>query len=380
MDTFEFITVDRAADNVVLAIELPRYSNFHAHLRTDMLMQAIAQQLMQYVKYLLIMPNDGHIDTVEKVWQRYRELSVLAGEIGCNPQLVMTIYFTGKLTPDMVERLAQLPFPVAVKYYPPVHGATTGAGYGVPLSENMVSLRAMEQNSIPLLGHFESVYDTQGRLLDPSERETHFMVHEFPWLRDTFPALHINIEHASTSDAVTRVKEDGSGLTTCGFTAHHTLLTRSFVKERSWAPHGHCRPILKEHDHMMTCREFMVSGDPRCHLGDDTASHRASNKQGTFEEAACGCFVPHSLAMYALAFELEDALDDRFVYFASFNGPDTWGLERPDTTDTVRLVRDTEHDIPDPTPIPGENDRVIPLGWTDSPEQDRLRLGYALAA
>jgi dihydroorotase len=84
--------------------------------------------------------------------------------------------------------------------------------------------------------------------------------------------------------------------------------------------------------------------------------------------------------MYALAFELEDALDDRFVYFASFNGPDTWGLARPDTADTVRLVRDTEHDIPDPTPIPGENDRVIPLGWTDSPERDRLRLGYALAA
>jgi len=40
----------------------------------------------------------------------------------------------------------------------------------------------------------------------------------------------------------------------------------------------------------------------------------------------------------------------------------------------VRLVADTEHDIPDPLILP-DNDRVIPLGWTEKP--DRLKIGLA---
>jgi len=360
----------------ILSIVMPRPSNFHAHLRTDTLMRAIAYDIMCWVKYLLVMPNTGPIDTVEKVVAYYYLLTKIAEARGLKPELIMTIYLTDRLTPAMVERLAKLPFKVAVKYYPPHKGATTGSGEGVPLSDVREGLRAMAEHKIRLLGHFESVYDKNGRELPHLEREEYFMLHEFPRLRDEHPELDINIEHASTALAIERVKEDSRGKTTCGFTPHHLFLTLPELMKKSWANHGRCMPTPKSQHNVDACLEFAASGDARAHLGDDTAAHLSATKQGPFDQAACGCWLPHSLSLYAMAFKRAGALDDRFVRFACYNGPDTWGLPRPLPEDTVKLVADDIHDIPEPTPVPEKNDVVIPLGWTK--EQDRLKVGLRL--
>ena len=371
----EQLHVEKDKFGAVLSITMPRPSNFHAHLRADALMRAVARQIMCWVKYLLVMPNIGPIDTVEKVIEYHGILMRLAEVLGLHPVLVMTIYLTDKLTPAVIERLARLPFRVAVKYYPPHKGATTGSGLGVPLSQASDTLKTMARCNIRLLGHFESVYDSNGFELPMEEREGYFMQHEFPRLREENSDLHINIEHASTALAVRQVERDASGKTTCGFTPHHLLLPLEELMKKSWRNHGRCMPILKPPSDVEACLAFATSGDSRAHLGDDTAPHLSASKQGDFNKASCGCFLPHALALYALAFKQAGALDERFVRFACYNGPDSWGLSRPHIDDKVTLVSDIETDIPEPTIVPELTDVVIPLGWTI--EQDRLRVGLS---
>ena len=202
------------------------------------------------------------------------------------------------------------------------------------------------------------------------------MDHEFPTLRERVPNLRICIEHASTAKAVERVKEDPSGNTACGMTSHHLTLSIDYLMSMSWRNYGQCMPVLKGPDDVAACLAFATSGDPRVFLGDDNAPHPSRKKRGPFDKAACGCWVPHSLAIYAYAFEQAGALDDRFVQFACINGAKWRRLELPDLSDRVMLVAETERDIPDPLEVPEIDDVVIPLGWTEEP--DRWKIGLAL--
>lgn len=80
-----------------------------------------------------------------------------------------------------------------------------------------------------------------------------------------------------------------------------------------------------------------VSGSPKFFLGTDSAPHPKGAK-----ESACGCAgifsAPHALELYATAFEKAGALD-RLEGFASFHGPDFYGLPR--NRGTVTLAKDT---------------------------------------
>ncbi|HYF10332.1 MAG TPA: hypothetical protein VD967_01870 [Candidatus Paceibacterota bacterium] len=360
------------ASKNITSIVMPRWSNFHAHLRVGDLMRAIAGDIMRSVKYLLVMPNTGPVDTVEKILAYHATLMALAEELGLKPTLVMTLYLTDRLTPAMVQQLARLPFKVGVKYYPPHKGATTGSGMGVPLSMVKDGLKEMAICDIPLLGHFTSIFDKDGRPLPLKEQEGYFMQHEFDQLREENPDLRINIEHVSTRLGIEKVRKDLSGKTTCGITPHHMFLTLSWLNKQSWAIHGHCMPILQEEEDVYACNEFGTSGDKRAHAGDDTAAHLLEAKKN----GATGCFLPHSLAMYVHNFLKAKALDERFVNFMCYNGPDSWGLSRPDLDDTVTLVADTENDIPEPTRVPSLNDVIIPLGHAEAGLLDRLRIGF----
>ena len=80
------------------------------------------------------------------------------------------------------------------------------------------------------------------------------------------------------------------------------------------------------------------------------------------QEADCGCAgifsAPVALPLYARAFEQAGALD-RLEAFASFNGPDFYGMPR--NSDTVTLVKE-------PWTVPGEymygadaQDSIVPF-------------------
>lgn len=105
------ITVMRDSDGHVMSIDMIMPSNFHAHFRLDEMMRAISRDIMRWVKYILAMPNDGVIDTVEKVKARYDQLCEMRDKLGFHQvQIIVTIYATDKLTPKVIEQLATLPF------------------------------------------------------------------------------------------------------------------------------------------------------------------------------------------------------------------------------------------------------------------------------
>ncbi|MFX6461614.1 dihydroorotase, partial [Acinetobacter baumannii] len=78
-------------------------------------------------------------------------------------------------------------------------------------------------------------------------------------------------------------------------------------------------------------------GNRRFFLGTDSAPHAKGAK-----EAACGCagcYTSHAgIELYAEAFDAVGALD-RLEAFASFNGPDWYGLPR--NTSQITLVRES---------------------------------------
>lgn len=356
-------TVSNFTAGTLNHLTIPRPSNFHAHLRTGPLRQAVARACMSPWHYLLVMPNlNPPLCTIEQVLQYKGELERLRDEFGLPVQFIPTIYLTDQLTPAMIEAMTKLDTPIGVKYYPPHKGATTGSGHGIPLAEAADVLDAMADHSIRLLGHFETTHDRNGNELPHEVRENYFMMHEWPWLREGFPELKITIEHATTASAIRRVEEDIDGFTTCTITPQAMLQVREDLNSLTWGVHAKCMPIAKTETDRQAVLDFALSGDFRAYLGDDNAPHPKSAKLQPFGQAASGCFWPHSLATYVDIFSRTDQLYE-LIKFACHNGVDTWGLPRP--TDTVTLVRDEVNGgLPDPIRIGDTEESVVPFGWT----------------
>jgi dihydroorotase len=378
----------RDGNGKIVSITIPRPSNFHAHFRweDEGLIDAVTPENIRHFKYVLAMPNTGpgegkvirSIEDAHRVYHRIMDIRAKHG-IRTFTRPLMTLYLTEDVTPRVIERIVDSEFVFAVKSYP-VHRkdqiGTTNSGLGVPFDECDETIRAMQEYKVPLLIHAEDVNDRHGRELPHAEREAHCVTHRLRPFRDKYPELNLRVEHASTVEAVNFVKEDSMGRTTAGFTPQHLLFTEEDFKRYSWRNHLRCMPYVKTEDDRQALLDFVTSGDPRCVAGDDTAPHRKAKKDGEFEKAQCGCWLPHSIALYALAFMQRDAIDARFVRFLCHNGPQWWNLPIPAKDDTITIVA-SEKDIPDPTPLPQADDVIIPLGWSES--SDRLKIGYATA-
>ncbi|HEX2792284.1 MAG TPA: hypothetical protein VHO23_01025 [Candidatus Paceibacterota bacterium] len=362
---------------VISEVTMRRNSNFHAHFRRGAMMRAVTRFILQHVRYALVMPNTGPIRTIEELVEYWRELMAIAAEeVDHQVDLIMTLYFTDLLTPAVIQRIkeaeAELGIRIEVKWYPPAPGATTGSDFGIPLALGHETLLEMERLDVPLLGHFEDTEDAYGRVLPPEQREGHMVEHVLWKFRDQYPMLRHSFEHASTAAAVEYVKADTSGRTAMTVTPQHSLFT-----VEDFDDHGSelkCMPIVKTPEDRAAIVAFIITGDPRAIAGDDTAPHPHKRKSGPFADAANGCWLPHSLEMYAEVFDRERALDERFERFMSLNGPAWRELPLPGEDDTITLRRKKYAPIPDPVEIPGEDDVVVPLGW--SPEGSKLNLSF----
>ncbi len=351
-------------DTRVSTIQILQPSNFHAHLRRDAMMRAVAYYTMRYVLYLLAMPNNGPVRTIEDAVKYYDELMQIAEKVARSEiKLIMTLYLTNMITPAVVERMAKHAFVRAIKSYPAEKNLTTGSGEGIPLLDAKEALRAMEVNEVRLLVHCEDGKDEKGETLLPEHGEAHFIKTKMWPLRDMFPKLRICVEHASTIEAVQFVKSDTSGRTAMTVTPHHPLFILPDLKRLG--DNLLCKPRVQTPENREAIRAFMVTGDPRVIAGDDTAPHPSKDKR---EKKSNGCFVPHALGLYARAFDEAGAFGaggpNSFERFVSTNGPDWWNLPRP--TNTITIVRECQHDVPDPVRVPEIDDTVQPLGWGDN--------------
>ena len=172
-------------------------------------------------------------------------------------------------------------------------------------------------------------------------------------LVDRFPTLKVVFEHITTADAVEFVKQapDNVGAT---ITAHHLLFNRNHMLVGGIRPHLFCLPILKREKHQQALCEAVASGSSKFFLGTDSAPHARHAK-----EAACGCAGCYTayaaIELYAEAFDGLGALD-KLEGFASFHGPDFYGLPR--NTDQITLIRDSWQA---PEQLPFGDQCVIPL-------------------
>ncbi|CAB3706763.1 Dihydroorotase [Achromobacter piechaudii] len=317
-------------------LTITRPDDWHLHLRDGAALEAVVADTARQFARAIIMPNLKPPVTTTEQALAYRDRILQAlRKAGGNPDAftpLMTLYLTDNTSAEEIRNAHASGQVYAVKLYPA--GATTNSDAGVTdlLGKCTKALEALEKCGMPLLVH--------GEVTDPAidvfDREAIFVERVMKPLRRAFPALKVVFEHITTKEGAEYVR-DAEGPTAATITPQHMLYNRNAIFQGGVRPHWYCLPILKRETHRLALVEAATSGSPRFFLGTDSAPHARGLK-----EHACGCAgcytALHAMELYATAFDAVGKLD-KLEGFASFHGPDFYGLPR--NTGTLTLVRET---------------------------------------
>lgn len=329
-------------------LTITRPDDWHLHVRDGEALSRTVNDTAKQFARAIIMPN--LVPPVMNTEQAgaYRQRIIDAIEPGLQFEPLMVLYMTDNTSAQDIITAHESGFVKAVKIYPA--GATTNSDSGVTdvLAKTEV-YEAMQKVGMPLLIHGE-VTDSH---IDIFDREKVFIDRTMSKLAAQFPALNIVFEHITTKDAAEFVQA-ASGPIAATITPQHLMFNRNDMLVGGIRPHFFCLPILKRNIHQSALVAAATSGSAKFFLGTDSAPH-ATNKK----EAACGCAGCYSafsaLELYTTVFEQAGALD-KLEAFASFYGPDFYGLAR--NTDTVTLVK---KDWQLPTTLPFAGTDITPL-------------------
>lgn len=328
-----------------------RPDDWHLHLRDGNAMRSVLPDTARRFARAIIMPNlkPPIVTTEQAAAYRARILSALPAELAGRFEPLMTLYLTDATPPEEIARAKESGFVQAVKLYPA--GATTHSDAGVTdIARCGAALAQMEKLDLPLLVH--------GEVVDPAvdvfDRERVFIDRALIPLQQRFPGLRIVFEHITTREAVEFV-QSASGRIAATITPHHLMLNRNALFTGGLRPHHYCLPVLKREVHRQALLKAATSGHARFFSGTDSAPHPVSAK-----ESACGCagiYSAHAaIELYAEVFEQAGRLD-RLEAFASFHGPDFYGLPR--NSEQISLIRENWQI---PAQIEFGEDVLIPLG------------------
>ena len=312
---------------------LRRPDDWHVHLRDGAMLKAVLPATARTFARAIVMPNLRPPVTSVNEAVAYRARILAALPEGVSFQPLMTAYLTDSIDPGELDRGFREGVFSAAKLYPA--NATTNSAAGVSDLHNISAvLERMEAIDMPLLIHGE-VTDPD---VDVFDREALFIQRHLKSLRKRHPRLRIILEHITTEDAVTYIRESHQGgdeRIAATITPHHLHLNRNAMFVGGLRSDFYCLPVVKRECHRRALVQAATSGLPCFFLGTDSAPHPRSGK-----ESACGCAgifnAFHALESYASVFEQEGVLD-RLEGFASEYGPHFYGL--PLNTDTVTLVR-----------------------------------------
>lgn len=328
-------------------LTITRPDDWHLHVRDGSVLNSVVPATAACFGRAIIMPNLVPPVTDASMAMAYRErILAAAADTGFDP--LMTLYLTESTTPETI-REAKAAGVIAAKLYPA--GATTNSASGVTDIRNIYPvLEAMADCGMLLLVHGE-VTDAH---IDIFDREKVFLERVLAPTLQAFPQLKVVLEHITTADSAEFVRSHTGGNLAATLTPQHLMYNRNHMLVGGVRPHLYCLPILKRNKHQLALREAVASGDPRFFLGTDSAPHAKDKK-----EAACGCAGCYSaygaIGLYADVFE-ELGILDKFEAFASFNGPDFYGLPR--NTDTITLVREP-WTMPEQLPL--ADGTIVPL-------------------
>ena len=309
-------------------LTLTRPDDWHLHVRDGAAMAAVVPYTARQFARAIIMPNLRPPVTTAAAANAYRQRILAALPAGADFTPLMTLYLTDNTPPDEIARAAQAGV-VALKLYPA--GATTNSDAGVSdIRKTYATLEAMQRAGLKLLVH--------GEVTDPAidlfDREAVFIDQVMRPLRRDFPELKVVFEHITTKEAAQYVAE-ADAHTAATITAHHLLYNRNALFMGGLRPHYYCLPVLKREVHRQALVQAATAGSTKFFLGTDSAPHAAVLKESSV--CGAGCFTALSaLELYAEAFDAVGSIE-RLEAFASFHGPDFYGLPR--NTGSITLQR-----------------------------------------
>ena len=322
--------------------------DWHLHFRDGDMLNETVPATARCFERAIVMPN-----LVPPVRNRaealaYKERILAARPKGSSFEPLMVLYLTNETTVDDIHDAAGKDIPAA-KLYPA--GATTNSDAAVKGIEDLYPIfEAMSDAGMLLLIHGE-VTDNH---VDIFDREKYFIDQHLVPIQERFTDLKIVFEHITTADAADFVLSASNNMAAT-ITPQHLLLNRNDLLVGGVKPHNYCLPVLKRNTHQQRLQEVVASGSNKFFLGTDSAPHAKHTK-----ENACGCAGCYSawgaLELYAQVFEQLDSLD-KLEGFASFYGPDFYGLER--NVNTLTLVQKSWQ-MPDEIRLPN-GDNIVPF-------------------
>ncbi len=318
-------------------LTISRPDDWHLHLRDGAELASIVGFTARQFARAIVMPNLRPPVTTAEQAKTYasRIKAALPAQLieqGYSFEPLMTLYLTDNTAPDEIRKAVEGGVVKAVKLYPA--GATTNSDSGVTdIKKCYPALEAMQRLGLVLCVHGE----VTGSEVDVFDKEALFIEQVLAPLRKEFPALKVVFEHITTQEAADYVAQ-ASGPIAATITPQHLLYSRNAIFQGGLRPHWYCLPVLKRETHRQALLKVAVSGSPRFFLGTDSAPHARDAK-----ESSCGCAgcfsAPYALELYAQAFESMGAID-KLEGFASFYGPDFYGLPRNQSK--VRLVKSAQ--------------------------------------
>ncbi len=318
------------------SITITQPDDWHLHVRDNEYLTDVVPHTAAMFSRAIIMPNLNPPVTTVSLALAYREriLAALPEDTVFNP--LMVLYLTNNTTADEIVNAHNNDNVHAVKYYPA--GATTNSDAGVTdIKNTYAALAKMEELGLPLLVHGE----VTDQSVDVFDREQVFIDTVLQPLLKDFPKLKVVLEHITTKHAAEFVAQANDNIAAT-ITAHHLLFNRNQMFKGGMNPHYYCLPILKRELHREALVAAATGGNKKFFLGTDSAPHAQDRK-----ETSCGCagiYSAHAaIELYAEVFDEANALD-KLEGFASFHGPDYYGLAR--NTDTITLEK-SDWQVPD---------------------------------
>lgn len=329
-------------------ITITRPDDWHLHVRDGAVLKNVVPHTAQQMGRAIIMPNLVPPCSTAEQARDYYERIQQATPSESNFEPLMTLYARDTMTGQDILDAKASDFVKAVKLYPA--GATTNSDAGVTDVKHLYpALKAMQEVGMPLLVHGE----VTDKNIDVFDREGVFIERILKPLTNDFPDLKVVCEHITTADAAEFVQSAGKNIGAT-ITVQHLMMNRNALFEGGLRPHHYCLPVLKRERHREALISAVASGSRQIFLGTDSAPHTQGKK-----ESCCGCAGIYTafaaIEFYAEIFETAGAME-HFEHFASFNGPDFYGLPR--NTDTITLEK-SPWTVPNSYPFGDET--VIPL-------------------
>ena len=300
-------------------LEIIKPDDWHVHFRDGNILKAVVPETSRHFARAIVMPNliPPILNGNDAVQYKKKIENAIPREDSFLP--LMTLYLTEKTNKQEISEYYEKNDVFAAKLYPA--GATTNSDSGVKdIKKIMPVLEKMAEIGMPLLIHGE-VTDAD---IDIFDREKVFIDKKLDFICRELPELKITLEHITTSESTTYVKEANENLA-ASITPHHLALNRNAIFVGGIRPHNYCLPILKRECHIESLFKAATIGLSKFFLGTDTAPHLTTDK-----ESGCGCAgifnSTYSLPILAEIFDNYNSLP-KLESFVSKNGAKHYNLK-----------------------------------------------------